>query len=86
MRVDSGELTGVAADDLAAFYVGARAKGTYSTYSVAFKRVWEHGRSIGRSIFRWGEGEVMGMMFELGKEGAAENKLKQVLAVVALIF
>ena len=29
---------------------------------------------------------MMGMMIELGKEGAAENKLKQVLAVVSLVF
>ena len=86
MRVDSGELTGVAADDLAAFYVGARAEGTYSTYSVAFKRVWEHGRAIGRYIFRRGEGEVAGLLVEAGKAAVSENMVKQLMAVVNLVF
>ena len=86
MRVDSGELAGVAADDLAAFYVGARAEGTYATYSVAFKRVWEHGRSIGKSIFRWGEGEVAGLLVEAGKAAVSENMVKQLMAVVNLVF
>ena len=40
----------------------------------------------GVSLFRRGEGALMGMMFELGKEGVAENKLKQVLAVVTLVL
>ena len=62
MRVEAKQLTGVAADDLAAFYIGGRAEGTYATYSVAFKKVWEHGRVIGRSVFRWGEGEVAGLL------------------------
>ena len=86
MRVETGELSGVAASDLAAFYIGGRAVGTYSTYSVAFKRVWEHGRTIGRSVFRWGEGEVAGLLVEAGKVGASENAIKQLMAVVNLLF
>jgi hypothetical protein len=85
MRVEAGELTGVAADDLAAFYIGGRACGTYSTYSVAFKRVWEHGRAIGCSVFRWGEGEVAGLLVEAGKAAASENSVKQLMAVINLL-
>ena len=86
LRVESGELTGVDADDLAAFYIGGRAEGTYSTYSVAFRRVWEHGRAIGRSVFRWGEGEVAGLLVKAGKAGASENGVKQLMAVINLLF
>ena len=73
-------------EDLVDHYVGSRAKSTLSTYAAAYKKVVEHMLVSGRSLFRWGEGEVMGLMFQLGKEGAGENKLKQVLAVVALVF
>ena len=86
MRVETGELSGIAASDLAAFFIGGRAVSTYSTYSVAFKRVWEHGRTIGRSVFRWGEGEVAGLLVEAGKVGASENAIKQLMAVVNLLF
>lgn len=86
MRVERGELVGVKVEDLVDHYVGSRAKSTLSTYAAAYKKVVEHMLVSGRSLFRWGEGEVMGLMFQLGKEGAGENMLKQVLAVVALVF
>ena len=73
-------------EDLVDHYLGSRASSTLSTYAAAYKKVVEHMLESGRSLFRWGEGEVMGLMFQLGKEGAAENKFKQVLAVVALMF
>ena len=84
--MDKGELSGVKVEDLVEHYVGSRAVSTLGTYAAAYKRVVKHMTETGVSLFRWGEGELMGMMFELGKEGAAENKLKQVLAVVALVF
>ena len=84
--MDGGELSGVKVKDLVEHYVGSRAVSTLGTYAGAYKRVVKHMTETGVSLFRWGEGELMGMMFELGKEGAAENKLKQVLAVVALVF
>ena len=86
MRVERGELLGVKVEDLVDHYLGSRASSTLGTYAAAYRRVVKHMSETGVSLFRWGEGEVMGLMFELGKEGAAENKLKQVLAVVALVF
>ena len=86
MRMEKGELSGVKVEDLVDHYLGSRASSTLGTYAAAYRRVVEHMSETGVSLFRWGEGEVMGLMFELGKEGAAENKLKQVLAVVALVF
>ena len=64
MRVERGELRGVAADDLVSFYVGGRAPGTFATYNVAFRKVWEHAGAIGCSVFRWGQGELAGLLVE----------------------
>ena len=86
MRAERGELTGVKVEDMVKFYVGSRAAGTLSTYASAFKRVWTHAEETGVSLFGWGEGEMMGMLIKLEKEGATENMLKQVMAVVALVF
>ena len=77
MRVERGELMGVTVEDLVDHYVGSRAKSTLSAYAGAYKKVLEHMLVSGRSLFRWGEGEVMGLMFQLGKEGAGENKLNK---------
>ena len=55
-------------------------------YASAFKRVWAHAEDTKASLFGWGEGEMMGMLIKLEKEGAAENMLKQVMAVVGLVF
>ena len=79
-------MLGVKVEDLVDHYLGSQASSTLGTYAAAYRRVVKHMSETGVSLFRWGEGEVMGLMFELGKEGAAENKLKQVLAVVALVF
>ena len=84
--MEAKQLTGVAADDLAAFYIGGRAEGTYATYSVAFKKMWEYGRVIGCSVFRWAEGEVAGLLVEAGKARASEIFIKQLCAVVNLLF
>ena len=84
--MERGELRGVAADDLVSFYVGGRAPGTFATYNVAFRKVWEHTGAIGCSVFRWGQGELAGLLVEAGKAGASENAIKQLMAVVNLIF
>ena len=86
MRAKRGDLTGVRVEDMVEFYLGGRAAGTLRTYASAFKKVWAHAVETGVSLFRWGEGEMMGMLIKAEKEGAAENMLKQVLAVVALVF
>ena len=39
MRVKRSELTGVKVEDLVEFYIGSRAAGTLSMYSLAFKKV-----------------------------------------------
>ena len=86
MRAERGELSGVKVSNMIEFYMGSRAASTLSMYAAAFKKVWAYAEETRVSLFRWGEGEMMGMMIRLEKEGGAENKLKQVLAVVSLVF
>lgn len=84
--MERGELRGVAMEDLVLFYVGGRAAGTFATYATAYKRVVQHGLAIGRSVFSWGQGEVMGLLVEAGKARASENAIKQMMAVVNMVF
>ena len=84
--MDKGELSGVKVEDLVEHYVGSRAVSTLGMYAAAYKRVVKHMTETGVSLFRWGEGELMGMMFELGKEGAEENKLKQEAIIMHISY
>ena len=84
--MELGRLSGVRPEDLVEFYLGSRASGTLATYETAFKKVWGHANRIGISVFRWGDGEVAGLMIWLDKQGMAENMLKQAMAAVNVIF
>ena len=74
------------AEELLQFYLGSRAEGTLPTYQSAFRRVWAHAGQVQTSLFRWGEGEVMGLLIKLDKEQVGENMLKQAMAVVSIVF
>ena len=67
MRVSAGDLTGVGAEDLVDFYLGSWAKGTLAMYKVALGRVIDFGVKIKKSVFLWREGEVAGLLVDLGK-------------------
>ena len=84
--MERGDLSGVAAEDLAQFYIGARADNTLATYNTAFKQVVERSKIIGSSVFCWKEGEVIGLLIQMSKEGTTENSIKSVCAVVNLLF
>ena len=86
LRVEVGDLTGVAADDLVEYYLGSWAQNTLAIYKVALGRVLDFGEKIKKSVFLWGQGEVAGLLVELGKGGATENMVKQGMAVVNICF
>ena len=86
MRVSAGDLTGVGAEDLVDFYLGSWAKGTLAMYKVALGRVIDFGVKIKKSVFLWREGEVAGLLVDLGKGGSKENLVKQAMAVVNICF
>ena len=86
MRVERGDLLGVAREDLVEFYTGGRAGSTFITYSTAFRKVWEHSGEIGRSLFLWGEGEVSGLLVKAGRIGVSENMINQMMEVISMVF
>ena len=81
-----GELTSVGASDLAEFYLEGRADGTLAVYNGALKRVWEHGKKLQVPVFLWGEGEVISLLVQMGRNGTSENAVKQAMPCVNLIF
>ena len=81
-----GELTSVGASDLAEFYLGGRADGTLVVYDGVLKMVWEHGKKLQVPVFLWGEGEVVSLLVQMGRDGTSENAVKQAMACVNLIF
>ena len=85
-RVESGKVKGIGKEDLASFYLEGRAENTMKNYAGAFRFVWVHAKSIGRSVFEWGEGEMAGMMVKLAKEEKGENMMKKTSAVVNMLF
>ena len=86
MRVERRELTGVNPKTLCQFVMDSRAEGTIKTYGAAFKKVWNFGEKIKKSVFLWGEGEVCSFLMHLVQAKGAENAMKQGLATVAMIF
>ena len=86
MRVELGQLRGVKPEDLVEFYLGSRASGTLKAYEAAFKKVRSYVAMVGISVFRWGDGEVTGLLVWLERQGIAENAVKQALAAVNVLF
>ena len=66
-----GKRTGVGASDLVEFYLGGRAGGTLAVYNGALKWVWEHGKKLQVLVFLWGEGEVISLLVQMGRNGTS---------------
>ena len=81
MRVEIGELRGVAAGEAAEMYLRGRAASTIATYGPAYKKVAAQGEVVGRSVVSWGAGEMASLVM-----GTTENGIKAVCAIVSLVF
>ena len=81
-----GELAGISPELLAKLVLNGRAEGTIRSYGAALKRIWAFGSKICSPVFSWGEGELCSFLNELGGEGFQEGSIKQVLAVVNMVF
>ena len=55
-------------------------------YDGALKKVWEHGKKLQVPVFLWGEGEVVSLLVQMGRDGTSENAVRQAMACVNLIF
>ena len=72
------------AEKFANMYLAGRAKSTFPTYDMAFRKAWFHGLEIGKSIFWWSPMDMAGHLVLLDECQATVNMIKQASAVVTL--
>ena len=66
-------------------YLAGRSKKTFPTYNQAFRKLWCHGREIGKLVFWWTDMEFAGHLVLLNECNATENMFKQASVVVSLL-
>ena len=65
-------------------FLAGRAKTTFPTYDLAFRKIWFHGIEIRKCVFRWTPIDMAGYLVLLNDCDATVNMVKQVSAVVTL--
>ena len=66
-------------------YLEGHSKNTFTTYSMAFRKLSVHSIEIGKSIFSWNKMDFAGHLVQLDLNGASVNMLKQASAVLTLL-
>ena len=66
-------------------FLAGRAKSTFPTYDLVFRKLWFHGLEIRKSIFWWTPMDLAGYLVLLDKCNATVNMVKQASAVVTLL-
>ena len=66
-------------------FLAGRAKSTFPTYDLAFRKLWFHGLEIGKSVFWWTPMDLAGYLVLLDECNATVNMVKKALAVVTLL-
>ena len=79
------EIDWVDAEKFANMYLAGRAKSTFPTYDMAFRKLWVHGLEIGKSVFWWSPMDLAGHLVLLDECQATVNMVKQASAVVTLL-
>ena len=67
------EIDWVDSEKFAKMYLAGRAKSTFPTYDMAFRKAWVHGREIGKSIFSWSPMDMAGHLVLLDECQATVN-------------
>ena len=71
-------------ESFAEMFLAGRAKTTFPTYDLAFRKLWYHGIEIEKCIFRWTPMDMAGYLVLLNDCNATVNMVKQASAVVTL--
>ena len=66
-------------------FLAGRAKSTFPTYDMAFRKLWVHSLEIGKCIFWWEPMDLAGYLVLLDQCNATINMVKQASAVVTLL-
>ena len=86
MEIRAGKEIGwVDPKKFAEIYLAGRAKSTFPTYDLAFRKIWFHGLEIGKSVFWWTPMDMAGYLVLLDECNATVNMVKQASAVVTLL-
>ena len=86
MEMRAGKEIGwVDPEKFAEIYLAGRAKSTFPTYDLAFRKIWVHGLEIGKSVFWWTPMDMAGYLVLLDECNATVNMVKQASAVVTLL-
>ena len=72
--------------ELAEFYLRGRESSTLGVYGSEYKKLAKYCADSAKSVFEFGEVELMAYLVARSKEGISEGQMKQALSVVALIF
>ena len=85
MEVRAGqEISRVDPVRFAEAFLAGRAKSTFPTYDLAFRKLWFHGLEIRKSVFWWTPMDMAGYLVLLDECNATVNMVKQASAVVTL--
>ena len=66
-------------------YLAGRSRRTFPTYDMAFRKIWVHGKEIGKLPFWWLDMDFAGHLVLLNDNEATVNMFKQVSAVMTLL-
>ena len=66
-------------------YLAGIMKNAFPTYDMAFRKLWVHGREIGKLPFWWSDMEFAGHLVLLNDNEASVNMIKQASAVMTLL-
>ena len=72
-------------EKFAEVYLAGRAKSTFPTYDMAFRKIMFHGLEIGKCVFYWTPMDLAGYLVLLDECNATVNMVKQASAVVTLM-
>ena len=78
------EIGWVDPESFAEMLLAGRAKTTFPTYDLAFRKLWYHGMEIRKCIFRWTPMDFAGYLVMLNDCNGTVNMIKQASAVVTL--
>ena len=86
MELRAGKEIGwVNSEKFAEVYLAGRARSTFPTYDMAFRKIMIHGLEIGKCVFYWTPMDLAGYLVLLDECNATINMLKQASAVVTLM-
>ena len=81
-----GQLNNVRSKELLRSYMAGREVSTMRTYNSAFRKLARFCSMKNISLFRLAEGEMIALVNTLSGQGCSEGSIKQVLAVVNLLY